>query len=258
MDIATIIGVVTAAGLVLWAMTANVSFSTFVDGPSIAIVIGGAFGASLTSFPLGHVLGLGKVLKNAFFTKASDPRGLIKDLVSYAEKARRDGILSLEDTARGLDDEFIVSGIQMVVDGNDPELIEQILESELDAMADRHMTGKALFDALGKYAPAFGMIGTLIGLVVMLQNMDDPSKIGPGMAIALLTTLYGSLLANVVALPVADKLALRSAEEMVVKNIILRGIMSIQAGDNPRVVEQKLRSFLPPSMRVGEEEAQAA
>ena len=139
----------------------------------------------------------------------------------------------------------------------DEEGLAQVRRT-LDAMADRHMTGKALFDALGKYAPAFGMIGTLVGLVVMLQNMDDPSKIGPGMAIALLTTLYGSLLANVVALPVADKLALRSAEEMVVKNIILRGIMSIQAGDNPRVVEQKLRSFLPPSMRVGEEEAQAA
>ena len=179
-------------------------------------------------------------------------------LVGYAEKARRDGILSLEDTTRDLDDRFIVAGIQMVVDGNDPELIEQILESELDAMADRHENGKKLCDTIGKYAPAFGMIVTLIGLVVMLQNMYDPSKIGPGMAVALLTTLYGSLISNMVAGPIADKLAIRNAEELVIKGIIVRGIMSIQAGDNPRVVEQKLLSFLPPSLRTGSDEAQAA
>ena len=137
----------------------------------------------------------------------------------------------------------------MVVDGTDPELIEQIMANELDTMSERHALGKALFDTIGRYAPAFGMIGTLIGLVVMLKNMDDPSAIGPGMAVALLTTLYGALLANLVVLPIADKLGRRSQEEMLAKHIILRGVMSIQSGDNPRTVEHKLRTFLPPSVR---------
>ena len=138
---------------------------------------------------------------------------------------------------------------QMAVDGTDPELIEQIVNSELDAISDRHDTGKAIFDSFGRYAPAFGMIGTLVGLVVMLMNMDDPSKIGPGMAIALLTTLYGSMFANMFSLPIAGKLALRNDEELLRKTIVLKGVMSIQSGDNPRIVEQKLKTFLPPGLR---------
>lgn len=249
MDVATLSGLIVGIGLIVWAMASRVSLDTFVDIPSVAIVLGGSMATALISFPLRDVMGVVRVVKNAFFTRATDPRKLIAELVSYAEKARRDGILSLEDLTRQMDDEFIVRGIQMVVDGTDPELIEQILIGELDSMAERHASGKAIFDAVGRYAPAFGMIGTLIGLIVMLKNMDDPSAIGPGMAVALLTTLYGALIANLVALPIADKLARRSQEELLLKTIIVRGIMSIQSGDNPRIVEHKLRTFLPPSVR---------
>ena len=144
----------------------------------------------------------------------------------------------------------------MAVDGTDPELIEAIMNNELDAIAERHDKGKAVFDAIGKYAPAYGMIGTLVGLVIMLMNMDDPEKIGPGMAVALLTTLYGSMFANMFALPLADKLGTRNEEELTLKMIILKGVMSIQSGDNPRIVEQKLKTFLPPSLRQEQEQQQ--
>ena len=258
MDIATLIGLLSGVGLIVWAIVQKSDLDNFVDPSSVAIVIGGSVAAALISNPLKDFLGVAKVIKNAFFTKASDPKKLIGDLVGYAEIARRDGILSLESTTKDIEDEFVVRGIQMAVDGTDPELIEQILTSDVDALVERHSHGKALLDGVGRYAPAFGMIGTLIGLVCMLQDMDDPSKIGPGMAVALLTTLYGALLANLVALPLADKLGVRSDEELLSKMIILRGVMSIQSGDNPRIVEQKLKTFLPPTLRGGEGEGEEA
>ena len=258
MDVATLIGFIAGVGLILWAIMSKSQLGVFADGASVAIVLGGAVAAALISFPLGNLLGLLRVVKNAFFVKPQNVSALIKDLVSYAEVARRDGILSLENVVSDVKDPFIVSGIQMAVDGTDPDLIQQILSNELEAIAARHEAGKALFDNLGKYAPAFGMIGTLIGLVVMLQNMDDPSGIGPAMAVALLTTLYGSLLANLVALPLADKLGKRSEDELLLKAIVIRGVMAIQSGDNPRVVEQKLKTFLPHRLRRTEEERQAA
>ncbi len=251
MDIATIIGLLVGTGLILWAILQKSTLMGFFDPASVAIVIGGSVSASLISNPLKDFLGVMKVVKNCFLTKSANPKKLIQDLVGYAEIARRDGILSLENTVKDIDDEFVVRGIQMAVDGTDPELIEQIMTSEVDALEERHANGKALLDGVGKYAPAFGMIGTLIGLVCMLQDMDDPSKIGPGMAVALLTTLYGALLANLVALPLSDKLGVRSAEEMLNRAIIIRGVMSIQSGDNPRIVEQKLLTYLPPALRSG-------
>ncbi len=249
MDIATLVGLLVGVGLIGWAVVSRSDLTSFVDVSSVAIVLGGSSAAALVSFPLRHVSGVARVVKNAFFARPPEPDKLIGDLVKYAEVARRDGILSLENMTKNIDDRFIVTGIQMAVDGTDPELIEQIMSSELESVAERHAAGKALFDAIGKYAPAFGMIGTLIGLVIMLQHMDDPSKIGPGMAVALLTTLYGALLANLVALPIADKLAVRSQEELLAKMIVVRGVMSIQSGDNPRIVEQKLMTFLPPAQR---------
>ena len=258
MDISTIIGLIMGITLISFAILSGSSLAAFVDAPSVMIVGGGACAAALISFPLRKVLGVAKVVKNCFFTKPTNPIELITDLVSYAEVARRDGILSLENMTKDIKDTFVVSGIQMAVDGTDPELIQQIMESELEAVADRHADGKALFDNIGKYAPAFGMIGTLVGLVKMLQSMDDPSTIGGSMAIALLTTLYGALLANLVALPLADKLGLRSDEELRMKSIVIRGVMAIQSGDNPRVVEQKLKSVLPYKMRGSEDEAAAA
>lgn len=258
MDIATIVGLVAGTGLLLWAILGKSDIQAFVDGGSVAIVLGGAVSAALISFPLRNILGMVKVVKNCFFAKTRDAHELIADMVRFAEVARRDGILALENVTGEIDDPFIVSGIQMAVDGTDPDLIEQILMNDLETIEARHSDGKALFENIGKYAPAFGMIGTLIGLVIMLQNMSDPQAIGPAMAVALLTTLYGAVVANLVALPMADKLALRSREELMLKMIVIKGVLSIQSGDNPRIVEQKLKTFLPVRTRLAEMQQQAA
>ncbi|MFW5653281.1 MAG: motility protein A [Planctomycetota bacterium] len=218
------------------------------------IVFGGALGATLVGFPLTRIKQLPSVAMKAITIKETDPKGLIQQIVGYAEVARRDGILSLESLTSEMEDEFIVRGIQMAVDGTDPELIEQIMEAELENQVVRHGTGKALFEALGRYAPAFGMIGTLIGLVAMLANMSDPAAIGKGMAAALLTTLYGACVANLLFLPIADKLGQRASDEVLIKTIIIQGVMSIQSGDNPRIVEQKLLTFIPPSSRSEDDE----
>lgn len=258
MDIATLIGLVAGTGLLLWAILSKTHLGAFMDAGSVAIVFGGAFAAAMVSFPIKNLLGIARVVKNCFFAKFFDPNELIADMVKYAEVARRDGILALENVTSDIKDPFLVSGIQMAVDGQDPELIETIMMNDLETVEGRHAEGKALFANIGKYAPAFGMIGTLIGLVIMLGNMNDPSSIGPAMAVALLTTLYGAVLANLVALPLADKLALRSREELTRKMIIIKGVMSIQSGDNPRIVEQKLKTFLPASKRGSSDDAKQA
>jgi chemotaxis protein MotA len=248
-DIATVIGLILAVVAIVGSIVFTGMVGMFMDVPSAIVVIMGTIATTLISFPLVRLAGLPKVVMKALFAKSTDIDALIAQLVSFAEVARRDGILSLENHMHDVDDEFIVRGVQMAVDGTDPELIEAIMETDLENMAQRHQEGKKLLDTAGRYAPAFGMIGTLIGLVAMLGNMSDPSGIGAGMAVALLTTLYGAVLANAVFLPLADKLAVRNEEEMLVKTIILKGVMSIQAGDNPRVVAQKLKTFLPPSQR---------
>ena len=254
MDISTIIGILVGSGLLLWAILTKSPIGAFIDPGSVAIVMGGAVSAALIAFPMRHFLNSARVVKQCFFTKKQDADALIGDMVRYAEVARRDGILALENMTQEITDPFIVRGIQMAVDGTDPELIETILMSEVEAIEQRHSEGKALFDCIGKYAPAFGMIGTLVGLVIMLGNMQDPSSIGPAMAVALLTTLYGAVIANLIALPMADKLGLRSREELLIKMIVIKGVMAIQSGDNPRIVEQKLRTFLPGA---GDGDAQA-
>lgn len=256
MDIATVIGLVGGSALLIVSIMFGSPLSAFFDAKSIMIVLGGSASAVLVSFPLSKILGVMGVVKNCFFAKAAKADDLIEDMVRYAEMARRDGILSLENVTGEIDDPFLVAGIQMAVDGTDPDLIEAIMMSDLEAVEARHAEGKALFENVGKYAPAFGMIGTLIGLVIMLGNMADPSSIGPAMAVALITTLYGAIIANLVALPIAAKLALRSREEVLLKMIIVRGVMAIQSGDNPRIVEQKLKTFLPFSVRGSGDEAQ--
>jgi chemotaxis protein MotA len=251
MDLSTIIGFVVGFGLIGWAIFEGTDgkVMVFVCPSELAIVLGGAIAATLISFPLRAVLSIGKVLMQVFFEKNTSSAKLIQDIVNYAEIARRDGILSLESVAKDIKDEFLVRGIQMAVDGSDPELIERVLSSELAAVQERHEVGRGLFETMGKYAPAFGMVGTLIGLVLMFKNMDDPKKIGGGMSIALLCTLYGAILANLVALPLADKLKIKNSHELLHKEIIIRGVMAIQSGDNPRIVEQKLRTFLAPKER---------
>ncbi len=256
MDIATIIGLILGVLVVIGSILLGGSVAMFINAPSIVVVIIGSIAAVLIAFPLGQVLKMPGVIKNTILAKPPNMLALIEELVKYAEVARRDGILSLENHTEDMSDPFIVQGIRMAVDGTDPELIEQILDIDLENLIDRHARGKSTLDAMGRYAPAFGMIGTLIGLVAMLGNMSDPSGIGAGMAVALLTTLYGAIMANVFFLPLADKLALRSAEEVLAKTIIIKGVMSIQAGDNPRVVDSKLRTFLPPRQRVASEDAE--
>ena len=250
MDIGTIAGLAVAVvAIFLSIILGGGNPASLINVPSLLIVFGGTAGAILASFPMAAVLKVHTVVLKAFFGGQGDTQKTIKDLVSYAEIARRDGILSLEGQVENMDDPFIVRGIKMAVDGTDPELIRTILDTELEALMDRHAQGKQILDTVGKMAPAFGMIGTLMGLIFMLQNMDDPSAIGPGMAVALITTLYGALIANVVTGPVAEKLAARDTEEVMLKTIMIAGVMAIQSGDNPRVVESKLTTFLPPSRR---------
>lgn len=259
MDIGTIIGLAMAIGAVLLGIIlGGGSPGALFDPTSLFVVIGGTIGATVLAYPLGRVLKLHTVMMKAFFTKQVDIAEIIKDLVKFAEVARREGILALENHVDEMKDPFIVRGVKMAVDGTDPELIQQIMDTELEALMDRHAGGKAMLDTIGKYAPAFGMIGTLLGLIFMLSNMDDPSKIGPGMAVALITTLYGAMLSNMVTGPISDRLAARDAEEVLVKTIIMAGVMSIQSGDNPRVVESKLLTYLPPAQRAEVEEREAA
>jgi chemotaxis protein MotA len=250
MDIATIIGIVLGFGLVVAAILMKSGLGAFIDPASMAVVLGGSAAAVLISFPLKQVAKIFTVFRNALFSKPLDPVQSVTTMVKLAEVARRDGILSLEARlSEGDYDPFLAQGLRMAIDGQDPAVIEAALEREVETIVERHTAGKGLFESIGKYAPAFGMIGTLIGLVIMLQNMDDASSLGPAMAVALLTTFYGSLVANLFALPVADKLALRSDQEIAAKLLVIRGVMSIQAGDNPRIVQQKMLAFLDPKQR---------
>ncbi len=258
MDLATVVGVLLGIFLVGWAIMTGGDVGAYVNGPAVLIVVGGATAATLASQPLKGFFKIPRVVAKTLFNKTAEPAEIIRNLVDLAEVARRDGILALEGMIGEMKDDFIVRGVQMAVDGTDPEIIQAVMETELENLLERHETGKSVLDGMGRYAPAFGMIGTLIGLVAMLSNMDDPSKIGAGMAAALLTTLYGALLANVVFLPMADKLALRSAEEAIAKTIVIHGVMSIQSGDNPRTVESKLITFLPPAQRTPPADAVAA
>lgn len=256
MDIATILGMIIAFTLILGSIViGGGSFQAFFDLPSVFVVIGGSIAAALISFPLKNFFGVFKVsLKSVFYKLESIPK-LIEELVSLAETARRDGLLALEGRLGEISNPFVVLGIQMAVDGTRPEVMEDILRTELDAVATRHRDGKSVLDCMGRFAPAFGMIGTLMGLVIMLGDMSDPSKIGQGMAVALLTTLYGAIASNVVFLPVAEKLGFTNKQELLAMEIIVRGIMAIQSGENPRVIEQKLNTFIPPKLRAKENQA---
>ena len=249
MDLASIIGLTLGVGFILYGILIGGSIITFISIPSMMIVGGGTIGATLLNYPLNEVIGVFKVVKKAFFHTEESPVGIIETLVSFAETARREGILSLEQKAASLDDEFLKKGINLAVDGTEPEYIEEIMTTETNYISERHKVGARIFDSMGTYAPAFGMVGTLIGLINMLMKMDDPSTIGPSMALALITTLYGAFLANLVFLPIAGKLRARSADELLIKELCIEGIMSIQSGDNPRIVEGRLKAFLSPSLR---------
>jgi len=255
MDIATIIGLVAAVTLLLMAMGNPI---VFFNMPSVLIVVGGTIAATLIANPLAEVVGLIGVGMKAIMNNPPLPTELIEKIVGFAETARREGILALEQAVEDTDDQFLSGGIRLAVDGTEPDLIMDILETEVRFIEERHKLGQAMLERMGDTAPAFGMIGTLVGLILMLQQMDDPAAIGPAMAVALLTTLYGAIIAQVVCMPIAGKLKVYSQKEILAKQMIMEGIMAIQTGDNPRIVEQKLAVFLAPSMRPSGEEREGS
>lgn len=249
MDISTIIGIISGISLMIVSILISGELITYWSFASILIVLGGTIASTLTCFPLKNFLNMPKIIKKAFLHKEESPDDVIEDIINLANIARKEGLLSLEEYAEDLNDVFLKKGIMLVVDGTDPELVRNILDTELLFLEERHADGQDIFATMGKFAPAFGMIGTLIGLINMLKHLDDPSTIGPNMSIALVTTFYGSALANVVFLPLASKLKARSKSEILIKELAIEGLLAIQAGENPRIIEEKLKTFISPEMR---------
>jgi chemotaxis protein MotA len=249
MDIATILGVISAFGLVCIAIFMGGGIQLFINIPALMIVVGGTLGATMINYPLRDVFGVSKVVKKALLARNTSVAELIKRFIAFAQKSRKEGILALENEIKEVNDDFLKKGVQLAIDGLEPQEISDILETEVDFVRSRHQLGAEIFSTMGTFSPALGMIGTLIGLVQMLQTMDDPSKIGPAMAVALLTTFYGSIMANIVCLPISGKLRTRSKEEVLTKEMAIQGIVSLSNGDNPRILEQKLQAFIPPNQR---------
>ena len=247
MDVATLIGLIGAFGIVLASIVLGGSAGTFVNIPALLVVLGGTFTVTMMKFSLGSFLKATSVALNAFIHKPLSAEELIENAVELAKTARQGGLLVLEDAE--VPDEFMKNGLDMLVDGHPAEIVRSVLTKDLQLTLKRHSDGQDIFKAIGDVGPAMGMIGTLIGLVQMLANMDDPKQIGPAMAVALLTTLYGAILANMFALPIADKLSVRSGEEFNRKSLIIDALLGIQAGQNPRVIESMLASYLPSSKR---------
>lgn len=251
MDVTSHVGL-----LLAWSVMAVAIFlsggrlGSFWNTASLLVVIGGGLGATFMCLPVRVIRNVPAVLRKYFRTQTPDFPAIVKQLVGLAEIARRDGILALDARLTEINDPFIKLGVQLAVDGTRPEVVQEVLTAELEAMAGRHREGKLFLESIGKFTPAFGMIGTLLGLITMLGNMTDPSTIGRGMAIALLTTLYGALLSYASFLPMAEKLALASKQEWQARDLMIKGILAIQAGENPRVIEQRLSTFLPPGERI--------
>jgi chemotaxis protein MotA len=249
MDLATIAGILCGFGLVIGAMSMGGGLSWFINIPSALIVVGGTFGAVLINYPISDIVGVIGVAKNVLFHKELKVGEAIEMLVEMSKTARREGILALEKQVDNVDDAFFSKGIRLMIDGIEPAALSKILYTELEFIEERHKLGAEIFTTMGNFAPAMGMMGTLIGLVKMLMQMDDPSSIGPAMAVALITTFYGVILANLIFLPISGKLKTRSADELMMKQLLISGILSVQSGDNPRILEQKLHSFISPGER---------
>lgn len=249
MDLGTVVGLVLTLALLLGAMAMGVGIGPYIDIPALLIVFGGTSGALLVGFKMEQMKNIAKIFMIAVKPPQQNLPELIKKMVNYSTKARRDGILALEDDANNEDNNFLRKGLSMAVDGNEPDTIRDLLETELEQTSARHRGNAQIFAQMGGFSGAMGMIGTLIGLVAMLLNMADPAAIGPAMAVALLTTMYGAMIGNIVGAPVANILEVRDKDETLSKTLILEGIMAIQSGDNPRTLEGRLLSFLPPHER---------
>lgn len=254
MDIASILGIVVGIVLVILGIITGdqgvSALNNFIDPMSAVITFGGTFTALLTmSHSIPEYLSSLKSIVLILKTPSIDIPETIKQIIGLSNTARKEGLLALEESASTLEDPFLKKGILLIVDGTDPELVRSILETELECIEERHSKKIGFWENLAAMGPAWGMIGTLIGLINMLKQLDDPAAIGPSMAVALITTLYGSLLANWIATPVANKLKANSEMEILMKEVMVEGLLSIQAGENPRVIEEKLKSFLLPAKR---------
>jgi len=249
MDIATIIGVIFGFLVVISAIVVGGGWQSFVHIPSLAITIGGMLCATLIHFSLPQFLGIFAVIKKTIVTKIPSSSELVQNMVNFAAINRRDGALALEQEIPKISDLFFVKGMQMLVDGQEPDVIKDMMSLEIQYLQERHSTGKKILEFMGAAAPAFGMIGTLIGLVQMLKNLESPESIGAGMAVALLTTFYGALTANLVFIPLAGKLGIYSKAEATAMEMIVEGVCAIAQGDNPTTIREKMQAFISQGRR---------
>ncbi len=253
MELSTIFGLIVGVAAMLGVLAVgetHFSVLQLIDLPALIMVFGGAISVALVGFPLKDLVNLFAILKKPFFTKPNDRVAIIDELVELADRAKKEGMLALEARAFTIRDPFTALGIQLLADETRPELVAQILNDEVDALATRHREAKRIVDLIGRCGPAFGMIATLLGLVLMMGNLKNPDSIGPSMAIALMGTFYGIVLAYLVCIPLGEKLRFMSCEEVESRQIVIRGILAIQAGDMPRLVRQKLDASLPPRLRL--------
>ena len=258
MDLATVIGLTIAAVGIIGGFTIEGGgISSLINLPGFLIVVVGTMGATMVAFPLKMVLGIPKLFLAALFTKVTaHGRHMADELVDMADKARREGLLLLEDEAQSVDDTFTRKGLLLMIDGTDPDALRSIMEIDIDGLAARHRENAKVFEAGGGFAPTLGVLGAVMGLITVLSHLGgDPSELGEGIATAFVATFYGVGMANVILLPIAEKLKVRSHEERLVREMILEGVLSIQAGDNPRIVREKLESFLAPGERSRPEES---
>lgn len=261
MDIASLLGIILGLGMLIFGILSSAGPSGFIeylDPPSAIITFGGAFSCTLASVSLQNYIDGLKSFKLIFKAPVLNTSDMIHKIIDLSNIARKEGLLSLEEAATDMEEPFLKKGVLLIVDGTDPDLVRAIMETEMVSVEGRHKDIVGFWETLGSMGPAWGMIGTLVGLVDMLYHMDDVTTLGPAMAVALITTLYGSVLANWVCIPVSNKLKANNAAEMLQKEVMIEGLLSIQAGENPRVIEEKLKSFLAPKDRnsgEGEEDA---
>jgi chemotaxis protein MotA len=246
-DLATLIGILGALALIIVTMLMSGDLSMFINVPSVVIVLGGTFTAVMAKYSLGQYLSFVKMAGKSFKNSDVNLGDLIDEIVALADEARKGGLLALE--GKEVSSDFLGKGIQLLVDGHEPDVVKAILSKEKTEAEKRHVTGASIFTNMAAMAPAMGMVGTLVGLVAMLANMSDPKAIGPAMAVALLTTLYGAVLANAVCEPIADKLTLKAKNDVLLKNLVIDALLAIQNGQNPRVIDSMLRNYLPEGKR---------
>lgn len=257
MDIASVVGFIAGTGIMVWMMEHEGGIMLFFNVPGLILVVGGLIGAAFLSYPMSAMKTIPGALKKCFLYPLPSPEEEIERLSEFAVVARRDGLLGLEEKVKGVKDPFLAKGISLVVDGFQPDVVRSILEVDLERMKERHLIAKKVIEGMSAYGPGFGMVGTLLGLVGMLAKLDDPSTIGGSMAVSLLATFYGAAVANVYLIPLASKLDIRTKEESLIRQLMIEGILSVQKGDKPQVLKEKLLAFLSPKRRNPQESAKA-